>query len=557
MPTNMKRKKGATPVRMEDFYNPVTAKKQVQARPVDAHEQEYSKAKQYQNLGQSITGISSSAESLIKFISDKQEQQGMMAAMKGEEKPDTATGAFIRGYETFSGEADVAEFHKQLHAAYLESGDMTPDEWAVKREELTNKFLNGASDEYVRGFVPKALQVSAKYDQQITADQRKRVVNDHLVNVRKQAEEAYQFAVNLPEDSKDSMGGYLRKELTRIQKESKSLGLLDRNAVTEQFIQVIGRSAVREGRPDDLEELASAMAEPDKEDGFSLKNRPDLGEKIENYIDAAERTRNALDKAQANAEEKAFKARLEDIERAIVVGLADGSPESIKKVTDLINEHGQNIPVTRFKQYMNDFYDKLDDANWARSTDPFQYSQAYAQALRGKWNERVGVQSYLEKDDYIELDKINANAQKQLNAAGHSPLKKIEDLRGNLHQYLMTTGAKDMVGSILDMPKAIQRQMAVDEEINKWLHDLEQSETLGNITYEQIAAKQTEIIQKIQGGIGINSMHQFSYEGIGTGQVTGSIQPKKSTTQKPTSNATQAKKQVTIHKLMNKYGKDE
>lgn len=461
-----KRRRGQPEVNPQEFFNPITPRVERPARPVAqvAHAQPPSKTGQM--ITQFVPQISQSATSLLGFISDKKEQAGLMSALQGEERPESASDAFIRGFERYNAMAKVSEYSRAVHDLYLNSGDLIPEEFTQAREEIDAEFLVGATEEFMKRFVPKADEIATRYDKKIIEDQRAHLVHDHLQDTRQRVEvELELLSGRLEEDPSLHRGQELRRILTEIQNDSKGLKLVDRNRISQEALEVVGRWAIKNGDPDLIMEFISEK----DESGFALKDSPVFGETALNYYDTAVKAQAAQVNAEQRQAKEEHKAMMDATEKVIIEHLEIGTPESLQKAERLLWDTWGHYSPTTFRQHLQRLYEQSDNAYFARVSDPHSYAQYQNSALQGAFTPEMQdmASQVLSRSDYTELLKQNNIVNDRRRREGPQTHKWFEDMKATILDKAVAGGAKDPLGKLADTPNAVARKHMIQSYMNR------------------------------------------------------------------------------------------
>lgn len=501
------------------FFNPLTPKVKQVARPVAqvAHAQPGDKTGEL--ITQGIQQISGSATNLMNWMAKSQQKKGLTDAMKKKERPESASDAYMRGFEKFAAEADALTFANDLHQDYLRSGDLTPEEWLNYRTERENEYLIGRSDEYIRSFTPLAIKIVNRYDKQIMDDQRNHIIQDHLSHTKKHAEFAYEDIMG--DDtitSSEQRGKAFRAELDKLQVKSKELGLLNRSQVAEEFIKTVGSRAVKDAKPGEMLAFIQAYEEKDKS-GFSLSHQPKLADLAYRYYDQAVNAAEASERQRLKALEDEKKRMAEISEKIFINYLEEGTPESLVKAVSKFQEIWEDVNPARYHSYVKRLYELSDDANWARTSDPHVYSWYHSQALKGEFSEGMIAEAnlYVDRDTFVSLVKLNNNAKHQIQEAGPQPMKYFQDTVRSLHNRAMTTGANDPVGKLFDDGPAREREWIVTHEMNQRLDDFLRFNEYKDLTFAQIQQWGEEVYDKAMDEQKPQTMSSFRKGGGGRG----------------------------------------
>ncbi len=480
-----KRKRGQPEVHPQEFFNPMTPRVERSARPVAQVAQAQPPSRTGQMISEMVPQMSQRASSLLNFVSDARERKGIMSALAGEERPEKASDAFIRGYERYNAMAKVNQYSRAVHDLYMTSGDMTPEEFIQARGEVEAEFLLGAPEEFIRHFVPKADEIATRYDKRVIEDQQKHLVHGHIEDTRQRMEAEYDLVIGMLEEDPDlNVGKELRKRLTQIQNDSKELKLVDRNTISQHALHVVGRKAVMDADPDIIEDFIS---EPD-ESGFALRHNPDFGDTALNYYQNALTAKDAQERLQAQEEVKAHKQMVEAFEKILIENLEEGTPEALQRARQLIDDWGPDISPATYHRYLKRLYEQQDEAYFARSSAPEMYDFFHSLAIRGQFAPELRDMAHnvLSRDDYLELTKLSNNALMSKQKAGPSASKWFNDAKASAMNVAMASGADDVLGRFSDTPGAVERGFLIDNLMNQWFANRIKEGTYGTVTWEEV-----------------------------------------------------------------------
>jgi hypothetical protein len=455
---SQKRLKGQKRVHEQDSFDFTAPRLRPAARPVDAYvanpvDNSADNIKKFVNQ---MEDIGNKSGSLAQYKQAQERKAGQTAAMRGEDPAEDAHWAFIEGHEKFSGEAANLEYRKDLEELYSTGWQMAPDEWRDKKEEINQKYLKGATDAYIQGFVPGAVDIEAQYDDKYQKAQKTLVIDDFKTNVRRAAREKMHRVGNDPKLSGMDGAKQMRSTLSAMQEGGKKYGL-SRAEVSEQFVKSIGEEAVRSGRPD----LMTFAIVPDKS-GHKLIDRPEVADKVNQYINAAMSERESLDNKVLKEEEKLEKERNESIDRALVVSIESGDFTDAK---NLIRQYADKLSPERLEKHVRRIKKLESEEGWVEISNPKDYQNYFNRAVTGEMDatdwELAGYQ--LTMAEYKEIAKVNARAVES-SQSGAAPS------RVTLNEYkriLMDNvkASKGITGVFLD-PDGDKRQGYATHQFN-------------------------------------------------------------------------------------------
>lgn len=304
-----------------DTFDFTTPNLQTVARPVDIGNRQSGAS----SLTQLVDALSSVNKGLAAYQSvrdafnEEDYQKGQTARASGGARPSDAGWAFLRGWEEMDGKISANQEYQVEVADYLAKNaeTATPEEFANGLHALSNKYLQGTSDNYVRGFVGEALnieesaklsyqQVQSKVFQQNLEEKANirfsQIIDNRLNDSFKGIGlGSYQELLEKPDayaamdigTFKAGFGTALRDALTQAQEEFKAFGMSTAQ-VSDIFLDRVGQIAIEYGLP----ELLDYATIKDKS-GVSVEDTT-LGQKVKQYRQQAENQRSnivaALDK---------------------------------------------------------------------------------------------------------------------------------------------------------------------------------------------------------------------------------------------------------------------
>lgn len=384
---------------------------------------------------------------------DLEEEEGLNAAVRREPLEESASQAFIKGYEKFTTVDDLYDYAQAQDELYSRSGGMTLEEFDTEITKLDNKFLAGRSDASLREFVPKALQIQEKVRAKIINDQRVHVENKMIQSIGKEVE---LLGKDLLESGIKSteIASQMRTRLTDLQNDAKKMGAtLDRGDIAEAFTNASGRLAASTGKP----ELLSWAFEPDK-DGFIAAHHPNLQETVDRYLSQAESTETALETKRIEALKESIKRATENVERTIVLAL--GTNDLSTAISE-INKHQNVLSSEKLDSYIREVNVLSQNANWSNDIDTEEYAVFRELAHQGDLTQehRLEMRKYMPKAKGLQLIDINTTAKSSATTNTGSLMKqRVQDTMKGLFSY--HRGPISAAGDPLD-PNAGPRLRAI------------------------------------------------------------------------------------------------
>ena len=440
-----KRMKGQAPVRSEQFYNMTTPRYEV-ARPTSDVS---IPAPQRSNDAEALLRFSGQFNEAQRAYAGMQKQRaaeaedrGEAAALAGEYVPDDATNAFVKGYEKQEGRAGVADYIKAYDQLASKAHSLTPAEYDQESEKIDKQFMLGRSKDWLRGFVPSAMEHKVKYERAYTEQNNLIVKNNMLAGVRKIA---YSEGKRILEDpSITDKGQALRDLLSEQQGLAKDeLSLASRTEIAANFTDVFIDEAVRAGRPDYL-----LFAYQKDDSGLSLSQSPEMAAKIDDGLNRAISEAQRRDNLKKTALEKARKETVTATERSIVNALNSGDPAEIMKAEQSFKA-AQSVLEPSALWKLHDAFNSLKDGNegmWATITNEDLFTQLKIQAKFGDLGAEhlAGYRSNLTaKDGRTLLNDIVTRKEK---AAADS--KKTTTTKKSKSEFMIDDLEKSGVGMV-------------------------------------------------------------------------------------------------------------
>ena len=290
-------------------------------------------------------------------------KEGALDALSGKEKPTTGMMR-IHGWESLKGEMTARrEYREELNSFFNENHlEMTPEEFETGVQEISQKYLQGASNSFLEGFLKYAVDIEQSIFDKYNNTQREIVRQesmdmlsskahntavDSLTNYltsRFEGIEELDDILTRPDvlwqiDIEGTLGQelspILRADLTEAQIKGKQLGF-QRHEVNALYLEQVGELAVRYGMP----ELLDFLRLPDS-DGIAPIKQALTGKPAFQYLARAEGERKASINehlkalAQADAEtkkkaEEELKERIEGIKKDF-----DGYLISLEKTAEI------------------------------------------------------------------------------------------------------------------------------------------------------------------------------------------------------------------------------
>lgn len=445
MPSAGKRLKGQREVREKDSFDYTAPQQRVtgaaSARAVGRGRS--AEAEAMMRFSSQWQGMQSQATNLFAQRAAEVKKDGATSSMAGEDKPKRASDAFIEGYETQEGEAAVADYIGERDALQSKAEQMLPDEYEAASEAINKKFLHGASDNFVRGFVPDALKAGAKYDRDYQKIQKRKIDQTFLSNVRKEG--FAKTSLIYDDETITDKPQAIRDLLTAQQLKGKQMQVADRNRINDEFIETLGVEAIRGANPD----LMAFTTLKDK-DGHALIDDPEMADKINQIINAATAAQTTQNALAGKAQDKALKLAKEDAEKEMVdawsaLSSSEGgvSDKAIISFHQTLFAKRDLLGPTAYAKYRALGVDLVTGNGFAAKghTDSKGYGLLWDMASDGRLTDELleWNRGKMDPDYYIQLVKHRAASNKFFSGEEGSAFKPVyntyvSDLKGIVNQ---------------------------------------------------------------------------------------------------------------------------
>lgn len=418
----------------QETFDFSTPNLKVQARPVDAFASPGGPTGDARAVMAAFGNIKEGLGTYTKQKNEKDYQSGQMAQVKGETESPSKSAAWITGYESMRGEADVVGLNEALRKHYDTNWDTDPDAFAAGKEEIINTFLVDKSDAYLKSFVPGALraeeQLTEKYQKARLAKTQEEIVTNARMSVRQQLDTLMSDPAAWANQAQT-----LRAHLTKIQEQSKQYGI-SRTEMALEMVEATGMRAVLEGKP----ELLDFATEPDKVGGVALADNPQLAAKVFSFRQQAENAAESNIKA-ADAHEKKQKENIKNyVERELVETLYNLDPndrDGLNKAYTILhnasdpkrNEYGVAMDYKDIEHFYKIIHDLRGGGKGTFSveSDPDVYRETWTKASQGTLTDEDlhNAKGMLSRDHYMSIFKEKAEStSRRLSGkdSGFSPL---------------------------------------------------------------------------------------------------------------------------------------
>lgn len=453
-----------TPVDPRETYDVTTPGLQVVASPTDplVRTDAGSGLRQLvQALGPISQGLRAYGQDMDRRFQEDIER-GRLARAKGEELPKQASPGLIKGYETFKGELTARkEYKADLTAIQNEMDSLAPEELEERLQGLTQAYLDGATEDFVRGFIPVALQLEESVLSRYQARQQELFQAEVVENISQIAQDTVTsaldsslspvFGLSSIEDIQgngaiyqaleqgnlsESYSSILHQKLRELHQQGKTFGL-SKSEVSELFLDQVGQEAVRLGVPELLE-----FAEKKDQSGISLSGST-LGSKVESYRNQAksrrETLRRAFDDEASDARQALVDSAVKESWSALYDASAEESPvraaDMASQILDRLNNEDvyQEISNAEYRQ----LYQFATDLTRGRFGFPEigndqRYADLRLEATMGSLNlaaiNLAREENDLSRDQYITLvEEFRKQQDRQEAEAAKWPDKQFID----------------------------------------------------------------------------------------------------------------------------------
>jgi hypothetical protein len=353
------------------------------------------------------------ATGLADEIGKSEEKAGKEAAFSGATVQEAQTKKFFEGYDSIKGAAAVNDYDNEMFKLYQEGGNLSAEDWVKAKKEITNKYVQGKSASYLKGFVPGALDRDNHYDKEFSKRYFVQQQNELLSDFTKTAKQGFQ---RISDDSAiEDKHGAMRAHLTSLQEKGKALGLT-RQQVSKAYLDAVGEEAVTLGRPELLE-----FAKREDPSGNSLYNNTELQDKYYGYARAATAKRDALIHKSEEEKKKAEVEVKNNVERAIIDAFYSRDPAKVTQGLKVLQGAKGIMPPNEYEHYTRAFSElNGGGAIFQEHSDFSRLMAAKAGATEGTYGiaELRADLPYLSRQDAAGvLEKINAKRAHDLNKA--------------------------------------------------------------------------------------------------------------------------------------------
>ncbi len=393
----------------QETFRVTTPNLAVTAQPIDAFAQPAADPtlRSLISLTESIQkGIGAYAQ--YKEVTNREEEsKGAILAAAGKPLPSKPSDALIRGYEQMTGEAKVYEFHQKAQEYLMQNHTADPETFRQGLNSILQSYLDGPSDSFIKGFVPKAKNVESQILSQFIEKKQQEVRQNVLANVATIVRQRVEV-----EGTRDPV--QLRNLLTDMQNRAKEFGVT-RTEVTKEFFELMDGMASLSGDPN----LLMFALEKDK-DGQTPADIIGLG-KVRDSIQRAISAREEMQNIRRRAVEEAEKQRndLTTLDLLDALSKVDRTdPQSVLKIKQKIQSNKNNLDPSTYRTLLHDVQSMFDPTGQRLAiSNEGMLHQAYTLASQGKLTNPFVFAPYLSHADLEEIIKKQAETSVSLQNA--------------------------------------------------------------------------------------------------------------------------------------------
>lgn len=454
-------------------FDVTTPDLQVTARPTDPFFPQGG-GDQAAQLAQAFGAISEGAAAglgIFNRVRERAFQEGVTAQQAGEERPKSQLMA--AGWDFQNGRHAARVLYKQEVMQFFEQNAETMDALSFSQglKEISQKHLNGASEDFIKGFAPEAAaieeQMATAYQQAVNRriredalDKASQIAHDEVQTViQNQLAEIFDITDldQIPGNttiydafSKGDFGSVFAKDIRQALQTAidtgKTLGIHP-NDIEALYLDIVGQMAIQYGMPELL-----SFTEIKGKNGVSIAEGR-LSQKVIQYRERAEEARASYIQARDRELEKALQENrnraLNELRIKISQIATNDSPMQRSRLAQGVfnqiasNEEFKNLPEDDLSPILNDLVDLINDTPlWPDESDPETYADLLVAAANGDVTlesiEAARRSGLLAKADYDRL--INAwqtNEEQRQNAGGstswpdRSDIMSMEELMVN------------------------------------------------------------------------------------------------------------------------------
>ncbi len=369
--------KGQTQVNPQETFDFTIPRREIAARPVSPQVTPKADIKR-----QNIIRFIESMQGLTKEVTKASEQanierrkEGKAAQARGDVLPEDAHWAFLEGYELMAGASDAYNYEQELAQLLRTDHQSDVQTFNQKKDEISNKYLQGSTDAYIAGFMSRGMNVEANAEMKYQEGKHQQLQDDFMIKSNKLFKfDYYEHKKTGASIEENAEAG--RELATELQALAVPYGLT-KAQVSEGLVKSMGSHAAVNGTPEDM----MFMFYPDAEGGTAMIDTA-LAPAINGYINSAISTRRS--KA---TEARTEKARIEKefamtAGKAIITALDNNDPALAIKT---LEQTGQYMSLDDYRSLTKaiNVMREGSDTFFAAATDQFQFDNLRVAAKGG------------------------------------------------------------------------------------------------------------------------------------------------------------------------------
>jgi len=483
---NEKRLQGQKQINQQELYDPSVPNRRIQSATQTSGGGSIAASAFSSSLGGFLSDMNRAAYGAGKIFREaagEAEERGAAAAARGEERPDEKKAAWLRGYDRHTGAAAVHGYRNEMYQLELQAHKMELDEYEQAKEDINRKYLNGQNDDYVDGFLPRALEIEATNERTFQRILYDRQVNDETAKFKARA--VVDVEAILKSDEADKPAA-IRNLITDYQNEAKSRDFLDRNQVSEAIIDTIGYEASQAGNPSLLR-----FASVKDKDGVALVDRPEFEDKILKFHDLAVRQAEHNERKRLQEIEREKQA----VENGILIEMTKAAVSGDWATVDAtIQANVHRVDHKKLLSFKNlshklqleDGYAKVTNIDSVR---PFMIKAVNGEPMSAEdWTALADV---ADRPTYLAVTKAHVSAIQRMT---DNPEDQVGTyFRQSLRQRLAQNNPVTAAGEFLDAKNgAVRANHIQDEMYNWWIYSDEKK------SVESISKKLLQVVKEAQ-----------------------------------------------------------
>lgn len=390
MPERRTPLQGRFQVDNRDLYGYTTPRINVVARPNDSFTYP-SFSPSTRALLDSLSSIQRGLQGYVQYKETKNKedyQEGELARGRGEEltEREKKSKAFLAGWETLDGRVKAKTAYMQEISEYLtQNQHLDSEEFTAGLAEISKKYLEGASDSFIKGFLPEALELEARVLDRYQARLNEEYVQKRNENMNVEISsginslligvfedmfdveidslhewlsegENFRKLKEYSEEVKERVSPLLRELLDEAIELGKEVGM-DTPTISDMFLKYISTLAITTGVPELID-----YAYISGKDGVAVIGTSS-GSEVMQRRKAAEESRKAYDRALDSEDAKRLQEEINKFKSDHYFFIADLSMEedrqaAIQKATERYLQYKDNewfsANISNPETYLND-----------------------------------------------------------------------------------------------------------------------------------------------------------------------------------------------------------